>query len=91
MPDTPDGKKQPDPSDPQPLIDGEVCKGCGRCVAACPKHVLRLRGRMNRSGVQPAEYTGSGCTGCAICFYNCPEPHAIQVRRPAKPTGGRKA
>jgi len=62
-----------------PVIDETVCKGCGRCVAACPKHALRLRERLSRRGVKPAEYTGEGCTGCGICFYNCPEPYAIEV------------
>ena len=62
-----------------PVIDETVCKGCGRCVAACPKQALRLRERLSRRGIRPAEYAGDGCTGCGICFYNCPEPYAIEV------------
>jgi len=38
--------------------------------------------RLNSRGVKPAEYVGEGCTGCAICFYNCPEPYAIIVEKP---------
>ena len=64
-----------------PVIDAEECKGCGRCVAACPSKVLRVRERINRRGVQPAEYVGEGCSGCCICFYNCPEPYAIEVEK----------
>ncbi len=63
----------------RPVIDETVCKGCGRCVAACPKQVLRLRDTLSRRGVKPAEYVGEGCIGCGICFYNCPEPYAIEV------------
>jgi NAD-dependent dihydropyrimidine dehydrogenase PreA subunit len=67
---------------PRPVIDADECKSCGRCVAACPKKCLRLADRLNSRGVRPAEYTGEGCTGCAVCFYNCPEPYAIRVRKP---------
>jgi NAD-dependent dihydropyrimidine dehydrogenase PreA subunit len=73
---------------PHPVIDAGECKGCGRCVAACPRKVLRLRAGINHRGVQPAEYAGSGCSGCGICFYNCPEPYAIRVETPDKPPPG---
>jgi NAD-dependent dihydropyrimidine dehydrogenase PreA subunit len=67
---------------PRPLIADDECKSCGRCVSACPKKCLRLADRLNSRGVKPAEYAGEGCTGCAICFYNCPEPYAIVIRKP---------
>ena len=54
------------------------------CVAACPRKVLRIKETLNVRGVNPAEYVGEGCIGCAICFYNCPEPYAIQVHKPEK-------
>ncbi len=67
---------------PRPVIDADECKSCGRCVNACPKKCLRLANRLNSRGVKPAEYVGEGCTGCAICFYNCPEPYAITIEKP---------
>ena len=70
------------PERPRPVIASEECKSCGRCIAACPKHCLRLADRLNRRGVRPAEYTGEGCTGCGACFYNCPEPYTIVVEKP---------
>ena len=36
---------------------------------------------LNRYGYHPAEYAGTGCTGCGICFYVCPEPGGITVER----------
>lgn len=67
---------------PRPVITTDECKSCGRCVEACPQKCLRLADRMNSRGVKPAEYVGEGCTGCAICFYNCPEPYAITIQKP---------
>lgn len=75
-------KKNPDLILPRPVIDADECKSCGRCINACPKKCLRLATGLNRRGVRPAEYAGEGCTGCGICFYNCPEPYAITVEKP---------
>jgi len=67
---------------PRPVIDADECKSCGRCVAACPKKCLRMTGRLNSRGVHPVAYAGDGCTGCAVCFYTCPEPYAIEIEKP---------
>lgn len=76
-----------DVSSPHPIIIADECKGCGRCVAACPRKVLRTSGKVNRQGYVAIEYAGEGCSGCFICFYNCPEPFAIEVYRPDKEGG----
>jgi 2-oxoglutarate ferredoxin oxidoreductase subunit delta len=62
-------------------INVDECKGCRLCVEACPPQVLRLSAELNRYGYHPAEYLGSGCTACGICYYVCPEPGGITVWR----------
>ena len=65
------------------VISPEECKGCARCVQACPNNVLILSNQVNSQGLRVAEAAHPGCTGCGICFYNCPEPGAITVYKKA--------
>jgi NAD-dependent dihydropyrimidine dehydrogenase PreA subunit len=60
-------------------IKPDQCKGCERCVNACPRSVLTIGNEFNRMGLQYAVYEGNGCIGCGACFYTCPEPGAITV------------
>lgn len=69
---------------PYPAIDALECKACGRCVAACPKKVLRMGRTLNARGYVSAEYVGAGCIGCLNCFYACPEPNTFAVHLPAR-------
>ena len=57
----------------------DECKGCGRCVLACPKKLLKVGSKLNFMGVPYAEYAGEGCVGCGACYYTCPEPGAITI------------
>ena len=60
-------------------IDPEQCKGCERCVNACPRNVLKMAEKLNLMSMPYACYLGKGCIGCGGCFYTCPEPGAITV------------
>ena len=53
----------------------ELCKGCGLCANACPKHILFLpKTRLNQKGYSPVELTEpEKCTGCAFCATMCPD------------------
>ncbi|HIE09570.1 MAG TPA: 4Fe-4S dicluster domain-containing protein [Armatimonadetes bacterium] len=56
------------------VIDGERCKGCGLCVAFCPKGALGLSNELNAKGAHPAELKHpERCTGCRHCALMCPE------------------
>jgi 2-oxoisovalerate ferredoxin oxidoreductase delta subunit len=77
-------EEKKDRNKPYPLINIIECKGCGRCVIACPKEVLAMSGDLNARGYHYAVYAGDGCTGCTNCYYTCPEPLAIEIHIPEK-------
>ncbi len=60
----------------------EKCKGCGMCVAACPKQILQMsKTRFNQKGFAPAEcISPEECIGCAMCATMCPDV-VIKVER----------
>ncbi|MCK4292229.1 MAG: ferredoxin family protein [Planctomycetes bacterium] len=60
------------------IIDTERCKGCGLCVAVCPKKCIVISKHSNKNGYFPAQAAGSDCTGCAMCAIICPDV-AIEV------------
>jgi 2-oxoglutarate ferredoxin oxidoreductase subunit delta len=49
-------------------IRRDWCKGCGICVAFCPKQVLELDEKEKSSVVKPDE-----CTQCGLCELHCPD------------------
>ena len=61
-------------------ISGDECKGCGRCIAACPKSLISVGGKLNRQGYFAVEAKEpEKCVGCGSCFNTCPEPGAITI------------
>jgi 2-oxoglutarate ferredoxin oxidoreductase subunit delta len=61
-------------------IDFERCKGCGLCVAVCPKASIGISKKANKSGYLPAETSNNNCTGCAACALICPDAAIIVYR-----------
>ncbi len=63
-----------------PKIRPDECKGCSRCVIACPKAVLVLGKELNIQGLPHVVVQNEqACIGCSLCFYTCPEPGAISI------------
>ena len=56
------------------LIHPERCKGCGYCIAFCPKKVLfASKSQINEKGYAPVEQAADGCIYCGICYAVCPD------------------
>ena len=69
----------------QPLdIAVDRCKGCGLCVAICPKHVLALDvAIVNELGYHPVRLIdAAACTSCALCARICPDAVFAVFARP---------
>ena len=55
------------------MIREKYCKGCGICVAFCPKQLLVLKnGKVFPERPQI-------CIGCRMCEFRCPD-YAIEVK-----------
>lgn len=55
-------------------VNEEFCKGCGLCVAICPKQAMQLSEGMNSRGIHPAYLARpEECTGCTQCALMCPD------------------
>ena len=67
-------KKSKKEKRPQVEINRDFCKGCGICVAFCPKEVLELDDH-EKAVVKHLEK----CNACTLCELRCPDM-AIEVR-----------
>lgn len=63
---------------PKVVILPELCKGCGRCIEACPKHGIHPGTEINQtSGLVPVEIDYDVCNHCGLCLSACPEPYGL--------------
>ncbi|MDO4484532.1 MAG: RnfABCDGE type electron transport complex subunit B [Clostridia bacterium] len=62
------------------VVDPEKCQSCGKCIAACPKHVLELHPverpvqlmcRAQEFGKAVTDNCKKGCIGCRRCEKAC--------------------
>jgi len=55
-------------------IDEERYKGCGLCIAFCPKKVLEISSNVSPKGYFPAyQARPENCIYCSICCTMCPD------------------
>ena len=61
-------------------VDEARCKGCGRCIVACPKNLIEFSSELNDRGYDYVVFTGKqeDCRGCTLCAVVCPD-QGIQV------------
>ncbi len=66
------------------IIEKDRCKGCGLCVAICPKSVLELSREVNTKGYFPVfQARPQDCVYCAMCCVMCPDV-AIEITENAE-------
>ena len=63
---------------PKPVLVPELCKGCGRCVEACPRDCISPGDTIHQtSGLIPVVFDYEDCNGCGVCIMACPEPYCL--------------
>ncbi|MDH4043341.1 MAG: 3-methyl-2-oxobutanoate dehydrogenase subunit VorB [Gemmatimonadota bacterium] len=66
---------------PKPFLFPQLCKACGRCIDACPKHCIEFATEIDpQSGLTPIVVHEDVCNGCGLCFDACPEPYGLMPR-----------
>jgi 2-oxoglutarate ferredoxin oxidoreductase subunit delta len=62
-------------------VNPNLCKGCGLCLSACPKKIIKFSDKINTKGYHYAEVVEQEqCIACKMCYQICPDV-AITVEK----------
>ena len=64
---------------PRPVVIKDKCRGCGECVASCPKHTIELSAE-KKNGIRTAHIRHASCIRCYCCQELCPFG-AVKVKK----------
>ncbi len=65
---------------PLPFLVPEYCKGCHRCIEACPEDCIKPGAEINpQTGLIPVDIDRESCIRCGLCLVACPEPYALRL------------
>jgi len=74
------------PDRPKPFLDPQYCKGCLRCIEACPRECITPGHAINpATGLVPVELHLENCNGCTLCMQACPEPYGLRLETDPAP------
>lgn len=78
------------PTRPKPFLEPQYCKGCLRCVEACPRQCITPGNEINpATGLVPVHLDLGNCNGCTLCLQACPEPYGLRLEtEPVPPAPG---
>ncbi|MEZ4649434.1 MAG: 3-methyl-2-oxobutanoate dehydrogenase subunit VorB [Candidatus Eisenbacteria bacterium] len=63
---------------PKPILLPQLCKGCGRCIEACPRGCIQMGTEIDQeSGLVPVVVDRETCNACGLCITACPEPYGL--------------
>ena len=59
---------------PRVTIDPNYCKGCGLCIEACPRKILKFSDQINAKGYHYSVCIDQDkCIACRFCYTTCPD------------------
>jgi len=69
-----------------PVVDEEICNGCGKCVTACPVEAMSLvsTNDPHKPKMKMAQVNEDLCLGCGVCVRTCSHNGIGLKSRPAR-------